>query len=577
MGLKDVFHVFGGAASPSPATGPTKADTELPPCNNFLRIIVNPTDSDIDIVAVHGLNPLNAQSHAEATWTSEGKLWLSDFLPKRLPRARICLFGYNSNIAFGSSAAGVREQGENVLNHLEQIRAALVHAKVDSTYRTIWESTFGLVFFGTPHQGGSNAGFGDTVAGIARCLSRSPRNTFMDALKGNSLFLSTITDDFRQLLEDFQVLSFYETRPLGRFGIVVDRKSALLGLPGTRERQIPVDADHSGICKFASIEDPRYILVEDNIAWMVSNATSHALERCRKGEEAGTDAGNTSHISGASNKTIQVGYANQSMTDGNSNATDQLGDRNRSDVLGTGNTVTQVSMGATGILLLGQSSILHTPRVLTAPTFPTYFTYWQDATGVAECGESKSSSSKTSFYRNNGAAQNYLIADPDTNENACKGMLSALGVGLALGSMVQTCLGSSIPPTASCSSLTVTPPEGATLINATAIERYNVTYAGPTYNGVAKSVDICDVEVFLTHGDAGDAVRFSIYLPLAGWNGRWQGTGGGGFAAGGFDFELVPAVSSGYSAGATDAGVPLDGNTDVWYNSTQLVENFGAY
>ncbi|KAI0116256.1 tannase and feruloyl esterase [Nemania sp. FL0031] len=153
-------------------------------------------------------------------------------------------------------------------------------------------------------------------------------------------------------------------------------------------------------------------------------------------------------------------------------------------------------------------------------------------------------------------------------------MLPLLGIGLALGSLAQSCLGSSIPRTAPCSSLIVTPPEGATLINATATERYNVTYDGPTYNGVAKSVDICDVEVFLTHGDAGDAVRFSIYLPLTGWNGRWQGTGGGGFAAGGFDFELVPAVSSGYSAGATDAGVPLDGNTDVWYNSTQLVENF---
>ncbi|KAI1325096.1 putative esterase [Xylariaceae sp. FL0255] len=133
----------------------------------------------------------------------------------------------------------------------------------------------------------------------------------------------------------------------------------------------------------------------------------------------------------------------------------------------------------------------------------------------------------------------------------------------------------SYDPVVPCSSLTVTPPEGATVINATGTERYNVTYTlSPTYNGVAGSINICDMEVFLTHGDAGDQVRFSIYLPLKGWNGRWQGTGGGGFTAGGFDFELVPAVTSGYSAGSTDAGVPLDGNTDVWYNNTQLVDNF---
>ncbi|TRX88634.1 hypothetical protein FHL15_010493 [Xylaria flabelliformis] len=149
-----------------------------------------------------------------------------------------------------------------------------------------------------------------------------------------------------------------------------------------------------------------------------------------------------------------------------------------------------------------------------------------------------------------------------------------LGIYVVLGSLTQTCLGFSVPRTTPCPSLTVTPPDGASLINITATERYNVTYDGPTFNGPAGSVDICDVEVFLTHGDAGDAVRFAIYLPLKGWNGRWQGTGGGGFAAGEFDFELVSAVTSGYSAGATDAGVNLAGDTDVWYNSTQLVENF---
>ncbi|KAI0200826.1 tannase and feruloyl esterase [Astrocystis sublimbata] len=153
-------------------------------------------------------------------------------------------------------------------------------------------------------------------------------------------------------------------------------------------------------------------------------------------------------------------------------------------------------------------------------------------------------------------------------------MLLLLIIWLALGSLAQMCPGSSVLRTSPCSLLTVTPPDGTSLINITATERYNVTYDGPTFNGPAGSIDICDVEVFLTHGDAGDAVRFTIYLPLEGWNGRWQGTGGGGFGAGEFDAELVSAVTSGYSAGATDAGVNLEGNTDLWYNSTQLVQNF---
>lgn len=46
------------------------------------------------------------------------KLWLRDFLPAQLPRATIMLFGYNSNLAFQSSAAGVREHVDNLLSRL---------------------------------------------------------------------------------------------------------------------------------------------------------------------------------------------------------------------------------------------------------------------------------------------------------------------------------------------------------------------------------------------------------------------------------------------------------------------------
>ncbi|KAI0444937.1 hypothetical protein F4803DRAFT_560587 [Xylaria telfairii] len=382
MSIPKLFSSIGHSVVSNPKHGSTEAGHESHPGENgknFLRVIMDPRDANVDIIAVHGLNPLNKESHAEATWTYEGKLWLRDFLPKRVPRARICLFGYNSNVAFGSSVAGVREQGENVLNHVEQIRAdsprrplifvchslggliikrALVHAKSDATYNQIWESTFGLVFFATPQQGGNHAGFGDLIAGIARCISKNPTNTFMTALKSNSQFLNTITDDFRQMLEDFQVISFYETRPLGSFGVVVDPKSAVLGLPGTRERQIPVDADHRGICKFASDEDPRYRLVENNIEQMVANATSSASFQRGSKEEECLDTRNTSHITGQANTVIQAGHANQCVTNGNENRTDQFGHMNKCEIDGTSNTTTQVSLEPIGILLLGLKLVL---------------------------------------------------------------------------------------------------------------------------------------------------------------------------------------------------------------------------
>lgn len=49
-------------------------------------------------------------------------MWLSDFLPDRLPNARILLFGYNSNVAIETSAAGVNEQAVNLLDRFNAHR-----------------------------------------------------------------------------------------------------------------------------------------------------------------------------------------------------------------------------------------------------------------------------------------------------------------------------------------------------------------------------------------------------------------------------------------------------------------------
>ena len=84
-------------------------------------MLVDPSVSDIDIVAVHGLNPFKNTSNAISTWTSDnGKMWLQDegFLPTQIPNARILLFGYNSNVAFTASNAGLAEQAKNLLQLL---------------------------------------------------------------------------------------------------------------------------------------------------------------------------------------------------------------------------------------------------------------------------------------------------------------------------------------------------------------------------------------------------------------------------------------------------------------------------
>ncbi|KAB8243117.1 hypothetical protein BDV35DRAFT_407857 [Aspergillus flavus] len=169
----------------------------------------------VSVVAVHGLNPKNKVNHAERTWESNGKLWLEDFLPNKLPRARTMLFGYKSNVSIESSSAGVREQAQNLLIQLGGIVVKEVfnpcqitaHAKADTNSRL--------------------------------CK--------------------------RDL-----------TLPLKNFGLIVEMRSATLGLPDSREMVVALDADHESICRLASEDDDDYRRVSSLI---VELAASKKLTR----------------------------------------------------------------------------------------------------------------------------------------------------------------------------------------------------------------------------------------------------------------------------------------------------------
>lgn len=50
---------------------------------------------------------------------------------------------------------------------------------------------------------------------------------------------------------------------------IVDKRSAVLGLAGSREEIIALEADHSNLCKYESAEDPLYIQVAGNIKSMM--------------------------------------------------------------------------------------------------------------------------------------------------------------------------------------------------------------------------------------------------------------------------------------------------------------------
>jgi hypothetical protein len=65
--------------------------------------------------------------------------------------------------------------------------------------------------------------------------------------------------------------------------------------------------------------------------------------------------------------------------------------------------------------------------------------------------------------------------------------------------------------------------------------------------------EFCRVTAVLTHPPAGDRIHVWIGLPTSGWNGRFEGVGGGGFSGGNPNGVAGP-VAQGYAAGSTDTG-----------------------
>lgn len=95
-----------------------------------------------------------------------------------------------------------------------------MQAQLDNKYSSIRAATYGIAFFATPHQGGNHARLGEIAARIVRLTLHNPKNTFMESLKGDELFSDLLVQNFRHQLESYYVLSFFETRPFKKIGLV---------------------------------------------------------------------------------------------------------------------------------------------------------------------------------------------------------------------------------------------------------------------------------------------------------------------------------------------------------------------
>lgn len=88
---------------------------------------------------------------------------------------------------------------------------------------SIFESTCGIVFLGTPHRGSDKAVLADTITSILRLVIRSNNQAILEPLKRDSQVLARISESFNVgLVEktDIIIYTFHESLETPGFGIV---------------------------------------------------------------------------------------------------------------------------------------------------------------------------------------------------------------------------------------------------------------------------------------------------------------------------------------------------------------------
>ncbi|KAF3223944.1 hypothetical protein TWF106_004204 [Orbilia oligospora] len=273
----------------------------------------------LDIVAISG--PMN---HAYGAWSgveSNGsvQMWLQDFLPE-VPdlgsRCRIMIYGYSTEADdLGTYVAGFLEELFKARRKLHQqtrplvlvghshggiiVAEAFVKASWEKRYKLIHLSTVQIFSFGVPYKG-INPDQIDIV-------KSSHGAAYFGRIFQETQYITQNLEFFRHLLKytDTQLSSFYETQqtlklgkldiarensPIESYGMVVDKNSAVLGLPENLEEDHNVDGDHISLIQFTSRTDRTYTTIIEaahqmNTTQERDGSESSLTQECQSSEE----------------------------------------------------------------------------------------------------------------------------------------------------------------------------------------------------------------------------------------------------------------------------------------------------
>ncbi|KAK3331711.1 hypothetical protein B0T19DRAFT_85724 [Cercophora scortea] len=270
---------------------------------------------DIDIVFVHGL-----RGDPVKTWTSDqsgsatNRCWPRDFLPKDIPNARVISWGYDADVAHLISAASSKSiygHAKTLLEDLARqrrrntgtprpilwvghslgglvIKEAIFRASTNANRHAdlgeIFTATIGVVFMGTPHRGSDKESLGQVVAKVAKATLRHPNDQLLASLATDSHILEKQRNEFVGVSENLQIVCIYEELAMPVLGLIVPQASAVY--EGTNVRDDSVNADHSGMVKFAGRDTIGYKRVVGHMQRIIDNHQRVVIQQRQKINEA---------------------------------------------------------------------------------------------------------------------------------------------------------------------------------------------------------------------------------------------------------------------------------------------------
>ena len=169
------------------------------------------------------------------------------------------------------------------------VKRALIHSSEirgnkTEHLRSVFVSTYGILFFGTPHRGSDITEWGSRLEWICgailptRVVDSQPQ--LVNALKANSETLQNIDRQFIQLASRFHIYFFHEGKPTrlkGTLRYIVNEESAAPNIQDVERACI--QQDHSHMCKFESDSAAGFHIVKDAIQRYASQALATIVSR----------------------------------------------------------------------------------------------------------------------------------------------------------------------------------------------------------------------------------------------------------------------------------------------------------